>query len=81
MPNIKKLVEKDNEKVEGGSIPITPVIDKFIHQNLVCVGDSVSQVNPVVGEGYKFIFESAIMASKAISKSLQENASYSFIGI
>ena len=70
LPNIKKLVIKDNDLVEGGSIPITPVIDKFIKANLVCVGDSVSQVNPIVGEGYKFVFEAAIMASKAISNSL-----------
>jgi digeranylgeranylglycerophospholipid reductase len=37
----------------------------------VCVGDSVSQVNPIVGEGYKFIFEAALIASKAIEKSLK----------
>lgn len=73
LPAIKKLVIKDNEKVEGGSIPITPVLEKFVHNNLVCVGDSVSQVNPIVGEGYKFIFEAAIMASKAIQKSLEKN--------
>jgi digeranylgeranylglycerophospholipid reductase len=70
LSNIKELVEKDIEKVEGGSIPITPVLEKFVLNNLVCVGDSVSQVNPIAGEGYKFIFESAIMASKAISQSL-----------
>lgn len=70
---IKKLVVKDNEKVEGGSVPITPVIDTFVFNNLVCVGDSVSQVNPIVGEGYKFIFEAALMASKAIQKSLEYN--------
>lgn len=73
-PNIKKLVEKDNEIVEGGSIPITPVLDKFVIENLVCVGDSVSQVNPIVGEGYKFIFESAIMASEFITKSIKSNS-------
>ncbi len=73
-PAIKKLVEKDNDIVEGGSIPITPVLEKFVTQNLICVGDSVSQVNPIVGEGYKFIFESAIMASKAINKALEENS-------
>ena len=70
LPTIKKLVLKDNDIVEGGSIPITPVIDKFVSGNLVCVGDSVSQVNPIVGEGYKFIFESAIMASKVIHQAL-----------
>ncbi|MBL4604841.1 MAG: NAD(P)/FAD-dependent oxidoreductase [Flavobacteriaceae bacterium] len=73
LPNIKKLVIKDNDKVEGGSIPLTPVLDKFIDHNLVCVGDSVSQVNPIVGEGYKFIFESALMASKSIDESLKRN--------
>lgn len=73
LPHIKKLVVKDNEKVEGGSIPITPILDKFVLHNLVCVGDSVSQVNPIVGEGYKFIFEAALMASKAIDRSLENN--------
>lgn len=73
LPAIKKLVEKDNEKVEGGSIPLTPVLDKFVIENLVCVGDSVSQVNPIVGEGYKFIFEAALMASKSIDKALHTN--------
>lgn len=71
LPKIKKLVTKDNEKVEGGSIPITPVLEKFVLNNLVCVGDSVSQVHPIVGEGYKFIFEAALIASKAIEKSLK----------
>ncbi|MFN0728230.1 FAD-dependent monooxygenase [Polaribacter gochangensis] len=70
LPKIKELVVKDNDQVEGGSVPITPVLDKFVKNNLVCVGDCVSQVNPIVGEGYKFIFESAIMASKAIHESL-----------
>lgn len=71
LPKIKKLVIKDNDIVEGGSIPITPVLEKFVLNNLICVGDSVSQVNPIAGEGYKFIFEAAIMASKAIKNSLE----------
>jgi len=73
LPNIKKLVLKDNDIAKGGSIPLTPVLDKFVIENLVCVGDSVSQVNPIAGEGYKFIFEAAQMASKAIDTSLNKN--------
>ena len=72
-PEIRKLVEKDNNNCEGGSIPVTPVLTKFVHQNLVCVGDSVSQVNPVAGEGYKFIFESAVMVANSICNSLKNN--------
>jgi len=73
LPHIAKLVEKDNERAEGGSLPITKVINKFIYHNLICIGDSVSQVNPIVGEGYKFIFESAIMAVNALEKAIQNN--------
>lgn len=71
LPEIKKLVKLDNNKIEGGSIPITPVLEKFVMDNLICVGDSVSQVNPIAGEGYKFILESALLASKAIHTSLK----------
>lgn len=71
LPQISKLVEKDTEKSEGGSLPLTEVLDQFVYQNLVCIGDSVSQVNPIVGEGYKFIFESAIFAVKAIDQALK----------
>lgn len=73
LPLIQSLVEKDNETVEGGSLPITPVLEEFVQQNLVCVGDSVSQVNPIVGEGYKFIFEAAVMASKSIITALEKD--------
>tara|TARA_R110002049_G_scaffold2846_14_gene23206 strand:+ start:7677 stop:8780 length:1104 start_codon:yes stop_codon:yes gene_type:complete len=80
LPKFKKLVTKDNDLVEGGSIPITPVIEKFTLNNLICVGDSVSQVNPIVGEGYKFIFEAAIMASKHIKNAIENNDTNLLIG-
>ena len=67
---ISQLVVKDNDHAEGGSIPITEVKNKFICQNLICVGDSVSQVNPIVGEGYKYIFKSAVFASNSIFKAI-----------
>lgn len=68
---IKSLIERDNDKSYGGTIPITPVRTKFVHKNIVCLGDSVSQVNPVVGEGYRFIMQSAIIAAPYINASLQ----------
>ncbi|MBI2258001.1 MAG: NAD(P)/FAD-dependent oxidoreductase [Flavobacteriia bacterium] len=73
IPKIKKLVEKDNNIKEGGSIPITPVLTNFVHKNILCVGDSVSQVNPVVGEGYKFIFEAAYMAKTALCDAIESD--------
>ena len=73
MPKVKKLLTKDNDKCEGGTIPVSEVHTRFVKNNLVCIGDSVSQVNPVVGEGYKFILEAACMAVKAIDAALVQN--------
>lgn len=73
IPHIAAIVEKDNDNAEGGILPITSVKTKFVYNNLLCVGDSVSQVNPVVGEGYKFIFRAAVMAANAIEKALSQN--------
>lgn len=71
-PQVSNLIEIDNTKSEGGSIPITDVKTKFVENNLVCVGDSVSHVNPIVGEGYRFIFKSAKYAADAIEHALNE---------
>jgi digeranylgeranylglycerophospholipid reductase len=67
---VSHLINIDNKTTYGGNIPITAVNRTMHTGNLVCVGDSVSQVNPLVGEGYKFILDSSIMAVSAISAAL-----------
>ena len=67
---VNKFIDLDNKSTQGGNIPITGVNKTFYTNNVVCVGDSVSQVNPLVGEGYMFILDSAIMAVNAISTAL-----------
>jgi digeranylgeranylglycerophospholipid reductase len=73
IPHIAAIVEKDNDTAEGGILPLTNIKTQFVFNNLVCVGDSVSQVNPIVGEGYKFIFKAAVMAANAIENALALN--------
>lgn len=68
-----KLVKKDTTKCEGGSIPLTEVKTQFVFKNVIAVGDSVTQVNPIVGEGYKFIFESSFLACEAIDLALKND--------
>jgi len=68
-----ELVKKDNNKLCSGVIPITSVKTKFVYKNVVGIGDSVSQVNPIVGEGYKFIIEASKMASQYIYKAIVNN--------
>lgn len=71
--NIKKLVDKDNDDIQGGTIPITDVKCNFVINNLACVGDSVSQVNPVVGEGYRYMFKASRLVADAIESALKNN--------
>ena len=68
-----EIVVKDNDKLEGGTIPLTKPITQFIKGNVICIGDSVSNVNPLVGEGYRFIIESSELASGYIIESLKKN--------
>lgn len=63
---VRNFIEIDDHTTYGGNIPITAVNTTMCKKNVVCVGDSVSQVNPLVGEGYKFILDSAIIAADAI---------------
>ncbi|MBD3279935.1 NAD(P)-binding protein [Candidatus Dojkabacteria bacterium] len=72
-PSIKKYVKGKNQHIQGGVIPVREPETKFVLNNLVCVGDSVAQVNPMVGEGYRFIIDSAEMAAAAIHKAMVTN--------
>lgn len=66
-----KLVEKDNDNLQGGSFPVTEVKTKFIHRNLIGIGDSVSQGSHLLGEGYRYVLDAAKLAAPAIINSLK----------
>lgn len=72
VPFIKEIVIRDNEELNGGTLPITKVKTKFVYKNVVCVGDSVSQVNPLVGEGHRFILEAGLIAAPYIKQAINE---------
>lgn len=72
IPFIKKLVKKDNDELSGGTIPVD-IKTKFVYKNVLCIGDSVSQVNPIVGEGHRFILEAGLMAAPAIQQAILQN--------
>lgn len=70
---VKHHIQIEDKTTYGGNIPITAVNKTMYCGNVVCIGDSVSQVNPLVGEGYKFILDSSIMAADAIANALRQN--------
>jgi len=71
-PRVKERVEY---KIIEQKIVLlqTNLIKRFYKGNLVVVGDSAGQVNPLVGEGVRFVMDSAKIASKYIIRSLEEN--------
>ncbi len=70
---IKGLVQKDNSRLYSGFIPITDPVKDVVFKNVVCVGDSVSQVNPIVGEGYRFVMEAGLIAAPFIDQAIQRD--------
>ncbi len=72
-PRVRDLITIDDPTTFGGNIPITGVNTTLHQHNVICVGDSVSQVNPLVGEGYKFIMDSALLAESAIDQAIKQN--------
>lgn len=72
LDSVRSLVKKDNDQLYGGTIPITDVKTKFVYQNVLCVGDSVSQVHPLVGEGYRFVLEAGKIAAPYIFQALEK---------
>jgi len=71
--NIKCFIGQKGLKIRGGAIPMDGPFNKFGVANLVLVGDAAGQVNPVVGEGYRFILNSGMFAGRAISEKLSQN--------
>lgn len=71
-PSIAKHVKGKSGHIQGGAIPIGEPRSNFVINNLVCVGDSVGQVNPMVGEGYRFIIDSAEIAAVAINRAIEK---------
>lgn len=46
-------------------------LKKFTQKNILLIGDSAIQANPLVGEGIRFVMDSARIAAKNIKKSLE----------
>lgn len=69
------IIENTDEKVLGGTIPLEGPAKIFFKGNIVLVGDSAGQVNPVLGEGYRFILDAGMIAAESINKALREGNS------
>jgi len=48
-------------------------LKRFTKNNLVIIGDSALQANPLVGEGIRFVMDSAKIAAKHIKTSIKDN--------
>jgi len=72
---IRDYLKTDNFElidVHGGTLRYSPSIkDTFYKDNVVAVGDAVSTVNPLGGEGIRYAMQSADLASQHIDEFLK----------
>lgn len=72
---IKDYLKTDDYEildVHGGTLRYSPSIrDTFYKDNIVAVGDAVSTVNPLGGEGIRYAMQSANLACEYIDKFLK----------
>jgi len=73
LPVMHGLIKKDDDTLFGGTIPLTDVKKEFTLGNVVCLGDAVSQVNPIAGEGYRFVLDAGLIAVPFIHNALTGN--------
>lgn len=71
---IKEYIKTENYSiidVHGGTLRYSPSIkDTFYKDKVVAIGDAISAVNPLGGEGIRYAMRSASMASEYISNYL-----------
>ncbi len=71
---IKEYIKTDNYTiidVHGGTLRYSPSIkDTFYKDNVVAIGDAISTVNPLGGEGIRYAMQSASMAADHIDNYL-----------
>lgn len=69
---IEEYVQSKNYKIidkHGGILRYSPGIkDRFYHNRVIAVGDSVSAINPRGGEGIRYAMQTADLASEYISE-------------
>lgn len=72
---IKEYIKIDDYRlidVHGGTLKYSPSIqDTFYKDKVVAVGDAVSTVNPLGGEGIRYAMQNARLASKYIEEYLE----------
>lgn len=69
---IEEYVQSSNFRIidkHGGILRYSPGIkDKFYHNKVVAIGDSVSAINPRGGEGIRYAMQTADLAAEYINK-------------
>ena len=76
MWKIKRVSERCKLKVLEKNVGILrtgPPLKRYSYKNLIVVGDSALQANPLAGEGVRFAFEASRIASKWIEKAVEND--------
>jgi flavin-dependent dehydrogenase len=61
------------QEIHGGALFVTGGIHRHVYGNVIAIGDSAHQTNPLGGEGVRHVLHSARFAFKSISDALDSN--------
>ena len=72
IPRVKERCEFKPLKKEVAVLRTGKPLKKFTQGNVVVVGDSALQVNPILGEGVRFVMDASRMAAKWIKAAIKK---------
>lgn len=75
MPRVAERVEYKPLAYHAATLRTGKPLKTIVKGNLMIVGDSALQVNPVVGEGVRFVMDSAEMAAEAALAAVKKGGS------
>ena len=73
LPRVQKRCVFKDQKKNTGILRTSNPLKRFTLKNVMLIGDTAYQANPLVGEGIRFVMDASRMAAKAISQSLEQN--------
>jgi len=71
-PRVKSRCADNNPEKSFAVLKTGNPLKKFTGRNFIMLGDSALQANPLLGEGIRFVMDSAVMAARWISVSIKK---------
>lgn len=70
-----RLQDAQPLEFHSGVLPIGPMLDRFVHDGLIVVGDAACQASPLFGEGIRYALKAGKIAAEVAVEALEDGDS------